>query len=94
MNPLSRILKSPSTFWIALLLITWVLSTWSFPLYKALDARWIIRYPAQFQIPLDVWLTALFKWLQNEADLFFFTFRDLTRFLSSLIEWPYDQRAH
>ncbi len=91
MNGLRRILKAPSTFWIAALLVTWALSTWSFPLYKALDARWIIRFPSQFEIPLDVWLTALFKWLQNDADLFFFTFRDLTRFLSSLIEWPYDQ---
>tara|TARA_R110002126_G_scaffold291808_1_gene459897 strand:- start:128785 stop:130785 length:2001 start_codon:yes stop_codon:yes gene_type:complete len=91
MNALTRFFRAPWTFWIALLLITWALSTWSFPLYKALDARWIIRFPAQLQVPLDVWLTAFFKWLQNDADLFLFTFRDLTRFLSSLIEWPYDQ---
>ncbi|PVA11740.1 ABC transporter permease [Pelagivirga sediminicola] len=77
-------------FWWALLAVTWALSTWSFQLYKALDARWIIRFPKGWQIDFEGWISAAMKWLLEDATFGLFTFQDLTRFVSSLIELPYD----
>ncbi|MEM7042149.1 MAG: ABC transporter permease subunit, partial [Pseudomonadota bacterium] len=77
-------------FWWMLLLITWALSTWSFDLYKALDARWIIKYPAAWRLPMEANVTAAIHWLMEEASFGFFTFRDLTRGVAALIEAPYE----
>ena len=77
-------------FWIALFAATWALSHWSFPLYKALDARWIVRFPKQFELPLDAWVSRAMTWLVEEAHFGLFTFRELTRFISAMIEAPYD----
>ena len=86
---LGRWLRGPRLFWIALFALTWALSTWSFPLYKALGARWIIRYPKAWELPLEGWLSAAMKWLVEEASFGLFTFRDLTRAIAALIEAPY-----
>lgn len=78
-------------FWGGLFVITFALSNWSFPLYKALDARWIIKFPKAYELHWEKEISTFFKWLQNDADLYFFSVRDLTRFISAIIEWPYDQ---
>ncbi len=78
-------------FWSGLFLLTWALSSFSFQLYKALDARWIIRFPSKYEVPLASWLTDFFKWLQNDATFGLFTFRDATRFVSTILDWPYEQ---
>jgi len=49
-----RILKSGYAFWGLLFVLTWCLSNWSFALYKALDARWIIRFSSKRPINLPV----------------------------------------
>ena len=79
----------PRLFWISLFLVTWALSSWSFSLYKTLGARWIIRFPKQYELPLDIWISGAMSWLVEEAHFGLFTFRDLTRFISGLIEMPY-----
>ena len=86
---LRALLESPRMFWLVLFAVTWGLSTWSFPLYKALDARWIIRFPKQFELPMDAWISGAMTWLVEDASFGLFTFRDLTRFISALIEAPY-----
>ncbi|RVU35140.1 ABC transporter permease subunit [Hwanghaeella grinnelliae] len=87
---LSRLTRWASLFWLGLFAITWALSTWSFDLYKALDARWIIRFPKKFELPLDKWISDAMSWLVEDATFGLFTFRDVTRFISALIEAPYD----
>ncbi|WP_424929978.1 ABC transporter permease [Amaricoccus tamworthensis] len=77
-------------FWTVLFAATWALSTWSFALYKALDARWIIRFPARFALNLDTWITDAVNWLVEDLSFGLFTFRDTTRFLAAIIEAPYD----
>jgi glycine betaine/proline transport system permease protein len=77
-------------FWIGLFLVTWALSSWSFALYKAFDARWIIRFPAQFQLPLDRWISDFMAWLVDDLSFGLFTFRDVTRLISAIIEAPYE----
>ena len=76
-------------FWISLFAITWVLSQFSFQLYKALDARWIIRFPSQYQLNLDVAISAFLDWLVNVANFGLFTFQELTRAIAWTIEQPY-----
>lgn len=77
-------------FWILLFAITWGLSQWSFALYKAIDARWIIRFPKQYELQLDAHISRFMSWLVEEASFGWFTFQESTRFLSALIEAPYD----
>ncbi len=92
-NPLTSLFRSIFTsgrmFWFVLFAITWALSQYSFQLYKALDARWIIRFPKQYQLSLDSWISAWLDWLVNTANFWFFTFRDLTRGIAFTIEVPY-----
>jgi len=76
-------------FWLGLFGITWLLSHYSFVLYKAFDARWIIRFPKQYQLQVDEWISAALDWLVNTANFWFFTFRDLTRGIAFVIEVPY-----
>ena len=86
-----RRLTAPSAlFWWALLALTWALSTYSFQLYKALDARWIIRFPKAWQLNFEGWISAAMKWLLEDASFGLFTFQELTRFISAIIEVPYD----
>ena len=45
MQRLLRHITSARIFWLGLFAATWVLSQHSFQIYKALDTRWIIRFP-------------------------------------------------
>ncbi|WIY25776.1 ABC transporter permease [Parasedimentitalea psychrophila] len=91
MNRMRQIFAQPAArFWIILFAATWLLSKYSWDLYKALDARWIIKYPAAARLPLEDKISAFMQWLVEDASLGLFSFRDLTRFIASLIEGPYD----
>ena len=85
-----RLIAPSALFWWALLAVTWGLSSYSFQLYKALDARWIIRFPKGWQLNIEGWISAAMKWLLEDATFGLFTFQELTRFISALIEVPYD----
>ena len=78
-----------SAFWGGLFAVTLFFSTYSFQIYKALDARWIIRFPKAYELPTEVWLSAFLDWLVDNAHFVFFTFRDVTRAIAALIEAPY-----
>lgn len=77
-------------FWVALFSITYALSSYSFQLYKALDARWIIRFPKKHELPTEQWISDFLDWLVETAHFVFFTFRDVTRAIAALIELPYE----
>lgn len=89
MSGLKRYLTPGRLFWLGLFAVTWVLSQYSFQLYKALDARWIIRFPKQYQLGVDSWISTFLDWLVNTANFWLFSFRDLTRGIAFLIEVPY-----
>lgn len=84
-----RYFKSSGVFWFGLLAITWAFSTWSFPLYKALDARWIIRFPKKWELPLDNIISDFLDWLVQSANFYFFSFKDVTRAIAMVVEAPY-----
>lgn len=82
-------IKFAYLFWFGLFAITWLSSRYSFELYKALDARWIIRFPKKYQLPIDGWISNALDWLVNTANFWLFSFRDLTRGIAFIIEVPY-----
>lgn len=91
MTRLTQTLRNPvAQFWIGLFAITWLLSRYSWDMYKAFDARWIIKYPTGWRLPLQDKISGFMQWLVEGATFGLFTFRDVTRFISSLIEAPYD----
>ncbi len=70
--------------------ITLVLSNYAKGWSKALDARWIVKYPAAWRMSLKNDISAAMKWLVEDASLGLFTFREFTRAISWLIQQPYD----
>ncbi|MFK7939200.1 MAG: ABC transporter permease [Roseovarius sp.] len=86
---MKRFATFTSGYYLAIFAITWVLSTYSFAIYKALDARWIIRFPKKWQMPLEDWISDFLDWLVESANFVFFTFRDVTRGIAAVIEAPY-----
>lgn len=82
-------IKSGYGFWPALFMLTLALSSLSFPIYKAFEARWIIRFPKAWELQLDGTISDFFAWLVEDAGFYFFSFRDLTRGIAVVIEAPY-----
>lgn len=76
-------------FWLTLFFLTWALSRYSWDLYKALDARWIIKYPSAYLFKAESVISRFMQWLVEDATFGIFTFRELTRFIAALIEFPY-----
>ena len=55
--------------------------------YLGID--WAIKYPKQFIFPLKIYISNFVKWLMNDAHFIIFSFKDLTRSISWIIEQPY-----
>ena len=50
--------------------------------------RWAADVPRPWRIPVQGWISQAMDWLVNDAGFGLFTFRDLTRFLSAVLELP------
>ena len=72
------------TAWVAVLAATIALY------YMKESMPWAFKYPKALIIPFRGWLNDFMKWLMNSADLGLFTFKELTRALSWMIEQPYN----
>ncbi|GHF64311.1 ABC transporter permease [Seohaeicola zhoushanensis] len=79
----------PLAFWLGLFGLTWLLSAFSFQLSKTLDARWLLKYPKQWELPLEGAIKSFLDWLVEDANFGLFTFRDLTRAIAAVVEMPY-----
>ncbi len=72
------------------------LPAWLLPALLIAAAAIVIRlwlpdlaaYPRAWVIPVKDWINALFQWLAYDLTFGLFTFRDLTRAISWLLEWP------
>ena len=49
---------------------------------------WTLKYPRYWEVPLKGWISDLMKWLVNDATFGLFTFKELTRSISWLLDWP------
>ncbi len=91
MNRLIAILtREGRWFWPALFAATWVVSTYGRDAARAIDARWLVKYPTAWRLPLKGEISTAMDWLVEEANFGLFTFRELTRGISWVIEIPYD----
>ena len=79
-------------FWGFLILsaVTLVLArngaTWA----AALGLGWVMEYPTAWEIPLKDWVSAAMTWLVEDLHFGLFSFTELTRAISWLIEQPYN----
>jgi glycine betaine/proline transport system permease protein len=69
--------------WALALFIAWLFSQLSGDLLP-----WAHKYPRDWIWPIRYEITAFMKWLINDATFGLFTFKELTRSLSWLLDWP------
>ena len=50
--------------------------------------RWAADVPRAWRIPVQGWVSAAMDWLVNDASLGLFSFRELTRFLATILQVP------
>ncbi|MEO3415506.1 ABC transporter permease subunit [Roseovarius sp. CAU 1744] len=74
---------------LALIAVTILLGAYGSDLSKALDARWLVKFPSAWIIPFKTYISAAMKWLVEEAAIGPLSFTDVTRFIAWLIEQPY-----
>jgi len=51
---------------------------------------WAVKYPRSWVVPLRFWISDFMKWLINDLDFGLFTFKQMTRSVAWLLEWPLD----
>lgn len=74
---------------LILVVITIILGTYGRDLSKALDARWLVKFPSAWIIPFKTYISTAMKWLVEEAAIGPLSFTDVTRGIAWLIEQPY-----
>ena len=52
-------------------------------------AKWAFKYPRSEQIPVRRWIGDFMKWLVEDATFGLFTFKEFTRFIAAVVEFPY-----
>jgi glycine betaine/proline transport system permease protein len=91
MNRMADILAhSGRLFWLGLFAATWAVSAYLPDFAKASGAKWLVKYPTAWRLPLKTEISAAMKWLVEEANFGLFTFRELTRGIAWIVEIPYD----
>ncbi len=76
--------------WIGVIVLTWLLAQFGKGWAESAGVPWVAEYPDAWVIPLKDTISAAMKWLVEDASFGLFTFTDVTRALSWLIEQPYN----
>ncbi|SFT90665.1 ABC transporter permease [Sedimentitalea nanhaiensis] len=74
---------------LGLIALTLVLGKYGGDLAKALDMRWLVKFPSAWTVPFKSQITVAMKWLVEDAHVGPLAFTDLTRAIAWLIEQPY-----
>ena len=87
MNPALHRMKELSrngwAVWALMLFIAWLFTQLTGDLLP-----WAHKYPRDWILPLRFEITAFMKWLINDATFGLFTFKELTRSMAWLLDWP------
>ncbi|WP_299898049.1 ABC transporter permease subunit [uncultured Ruegeria sp.] len=75
---------------LVLVLITVILGYYGRDLSKALDARWLTKFPSAWVIPFKSYISLAMSWLIEDAAVGPVSFTDITRAIAWLIEQPYN----
>ncbi len=89
-SKLSWPLSASMTLWLSVFAATWLLSTYSRSLSKALDAKWIIKYPPAWRLQLKNDISSAMQWLVEDASFGLFSFTEMTRGIAWVIDQPYN----
>jgi glycine betaine/proline transport system permease protein len=90
MSPHLLAIPRSALLWSALIVLTWLLSTWSKSLAEALNLSWMVKYPTAWVFPLKNYISDAMRWLVEDASFGLFTFTEATRALAWVIEKPYE----
>ncbi len=82
-------LSRNAVVWLLIFVVTFVLAQVSKDLAKELDARWLTKFPRELRFPVKGDISAFMSWLVEDASFGLFTFTEMTRGISWLIEQPY-----
>ncbi len=74
---------------LALVVITILLGVYGRDLAKALDMRWLVKFPSAWLVPFKIYISGAMKWLVEDAAIGSVAFTDITRGLAWVIEQPY-----
>ncbi|MEN8194945.1 MAG: ABC transporter permease subunit [Pseudomonadota bacterium] len=87
MNPAQHRIKELSrngwAVWALVLFVAWLFTQLSGDLLP-----WAHKYPRDWILPVRFEITAFMKWLINDATFGLFTFKELTRSVSWVLDWP------
>ena len=75
---------------LALVIVTIVLGYHGRDLSKALDMRWIVKYPSAWVLPFKSVISEAMRWLIEDAAIGPVSFTDVTRAIAWAIEQPYN----
>lgn len=75
---------------LVLVLITVILGYYGRDLSKALDARWLTKFPSAWVIPFKSYISLAMTWLIEDAAVGPVSFTDITRAIAWMIEQPYN----
>ncbi|MGO4908280.1 ABC transporter permease [Pseudorhodobacter sp. W20_MBD10_FR17] len=73
-----------AAIWLAVLGGFWLFTALAQPLLP-----WAFDWPKANVMPAAKWISAFTKWLLNDASFGLFTFQELTRWISAIVEAPY-----
>lgn len=72
--------------------LAWIAALGAFTLFwlfAAPYAQFAFSYPKAFVLPLAGWISSAMKWLISDASFGLFSFTELTRFISAILDVPY-----
>ncbi|MEX2409465.1 MAG: ABC transporter permease subunit [Rhodovibrionaceae bacterium] len=75
-------------FWLAALVASFVLASHGADWAEATGQDWLMEIPRGWEISMKAWVSAFMTWLVEDATFGLFTFRELTRALSWLLQLP------
>lgn len=78
----------PAVFWLAVVAVTFVLASNAEDWAEAIGQDWLMEIPRGWQVPLKGWVSGFMNWLVEDATFGLFTFRELTRAISWLLQLP------